>query len=164
MMFLILLFLWVVAFYSLLPLLESMEPVIQGLSWGIILGALIVIFVWIGIKLSRATIPKDFSATARPLDTSRVTRVVRERTGDELVEHIVYGTPETTFREACEDNWLFKTVDRDDQWVIQDSSSNDMTDRPLIECNGIATIMIYGDVPAYSEDADHLPEWWDTKD
>jgi hypothetical protein len=163
MMFLLLLFLWAVAFYSLLPLLEGMTPVIQGLTWGVILGSFVVILAGSGMAFSRTATPEDFGYAAIPLDTSRVSRVVREMTGDGVLEHIVRGAPETTFREVCEDSWPFETVDRDEQWVIQDSRTNDITDRPLIECTGIAIIMVYGGVPADSKESDHLPEWWDAE-
>ncbi len=163
-MFLVLLFLWAIAFYSLLPFLERMDPVIQGFTWGIILGAFIIILAGAGIAFSRTTNPETLTRVAIPLDTSRVTRVVRERTADEVVEHLVYGTPEDTFREACEDGWPFKMIDRNDDWIIQDSQSNDITDRPLIECRGIASIVVYNGTLASSEETDHLPEWWDAED
>ena len=162
-MFLVLLFLWIIVFYSIQPLVERLEPVYQGLAWGIIFGTLIIILAGTGMAFSGTSTPEDFRDVVIPLDTSRVTRVVRERTTEGVVEHIVHGTRETTFREACEDRWPFKMVDRDEQWMIQDSRSNDITDRPLIECDGIAAISVYGGVPEYSE-ANHLPEWWDTED
>jgi hypothetical protein len=163
MIFLLLLFLWAVAFYSFLPLLEGMEPLFQGLTWGVILGSLVVILAGTGVAFSRTTTPKDLTDVAIPLDTSRVSRVVREMTGEGVLEHIMRGAPETTFREICKKSWPFETIDRDEQWVIQDSRTNDITDRPLIECNGIATVTVYGGVSADSKESDHLPEWWDTE-
>ncbi|MHA2356666.1 MAG: hypothetical protein ACXADC_15925, partial [Candidatus Thorarchaeota archaeon] len=76
----------------------------------------------------------------------------------------IYGGSETTFREACEESWLFETIANDEEWIIQDSHSNDITDKLLIECEGIASIMVRGVISVYSEETDHLPEWWDTKD
>ncbi|MHA2141757.1 MAG: hypothetical protein ACXADF_07270 [Candidatus Thorarchaeota archaeon] len=163
-MFFFFLFLWIFSFISLIPLMEDMEPHTQGVTWGILIGTLILLIVSTGFGLWKETLPEDYADSAIPLDMSVITRVVREKTPNDVVEHIIYGGSETTFREACEESWLFETIAKDEEWIIQDSHSNDITDKLLIECEGIASIMVRGVISVYSEETDHLPEWWDTKD
>ena len=70
-------------------------------------------------------------------------RVVRD--GIEGVEKLVTGSEKTTFREACLDNWQFKSVVRKSDWMVRDERGNDVTDQPLSRFDGV--LYIEGDYP-----------------
>jgi hypothetical protein len=70
-------------------------------------------------------------------------RVVRD--GIEGVEKLVTGSETTTFREACLDNWQFKSVDKKSDWMVRDERGNDVTDQPLSRFDGI--LFIEGEYP-----------------
>jgi hypothetical protein len=150
--------------YAAIPILIGVTNLSETLVWGIGIGLMIVLLAGSAMACTKVAALDEIPEYASPYDTSRVTRVVRERIRNHFVEHIVSGAPDTTFREACEDSWHFESVDRDDEWIIQDSKSNDITDKRLVECNGIASIVVYSSTPDISEEADHLPEWWNAKD
>ncbi len=70
-------------------------------------------------------------------------RAVRD--GIEGVEKLVTGFETTTFREACIDNWQFKSVDKKSNWMVRDDRNNDVTDKPLSCFDGI--LIIEGEYP-----------------
>ncbi len=74
---------------------------------------------------------------------SLFSRVVRD--GIEGVEKLVTGSEKTTFREACLDNWQFKSVVRKSDWMVRDERGNDVTDQPLSRFDGV--LYIEGDYP-----------------
>jgi hypothetical protein len=147
-----------------LPVLAGMTNLGEALKYGIVIGSMIVLLAGAATAFIKAATSGEIQIPgyAAPYDTSKITRIVREKTMNRIVEHIVSGTSDTTYREACEDNWPFESIDRDEDWIIQDSKSNDITDKPLIDCNDIASIIVFSSTPDTSEEADHLPEWWDT--
>ncbi|MFW9802756.1 MAG: hypothetical protein ACFFFC_08905, partial [Candidatus Thorarchaeota archaeon] len=134
----------------------------ESLAWGIAIGLILVLLAGSVAACVKVAASENVPEYAAPYDTSRITRIVREKTTSRVVEHIVSGTPDATFRQACEDRWLFESIDKDEDWIIQDSKSNDITDKPLVDCNDIASIIVFSSTPETSEEADHLPEWWDT--
>ncbi|MFW9967483.1 MAG: hypothetical protein ACFFEA_10055 [Candidatus Thorarchaeota archaeon] len=145
-------------------MLATITDANQTTMLGIFLGALVVLIVVSVIACCEVLASEEIVGAPVPFDTSKIARVVREKSMGEVVEHVVYGTYDSTYREACQDSWPFKMINRNEDWIIQDSQSNDITDKPLIECSGIATIVVKSGRPAASEEADHLPEWWDAED
>lgn len=74
---------------------------------------------------------------------SLFSRVVRD--GIDGVEKLVTGSEVTTFREACLDNWQFKSVIQKSNWMVRDDRGNDVTDLPLSRFDGI--LVIEGEYP-----------------
>jgi len=64
--------------------------------------------------------------------------VVDEHTGE---ERVIFGSPQSTFGEACRRDWPFKHVDKDANWIIEDARSNDITRKRLSDYDGIARIV-----------------------
>jgi hypothetical protein len=153
---------WIYIVYAALPILVSVTNLGGTLAWGITIGLMVVFLAGSAMACIKVAASEDMPEYAAPYDTARVTRIVQEKTANEIVEHLASGAPGTTFREALEHRWPFESIDKDEEWIIQDSKSNDVTDRPLVDCNDIAAIIVFSRTPDTSEEANHLPEWWDT--
>ncbi|MDF1538595.1 MAG: hypothetical protein P1Q69_06805 [Candidatus Thorarchaeota archaeon] len=75
---------------------------------------------------------------AKPRNPSLMQRVVF----DEITrkEHIISGTPSQSFRSACKDDWVFRSMKASDGWIIKDERGNDISDTSLTDYQGIATL------------------------
>lgn len=76
---------------------------------------------------------------ARPRDPSLTQRVVF----DTIIrkEYIISGTYSQSFRSACKDDWVFRSMGANDDWIIQDERGNDISNLPLSEYQGIAKLV-----------------------
>jgi len=76
---------------------------------------------------------------ARPRNPSFTQRVVF----DTLTRHeyIISGTHSQSFRSACKDDWVFRSIGANDDWMIQDERGNDISALPLSEYHGIAKLV-----------------------
>ncbi|MGY5860701.1 MAG: hypothetical protein RTU63_15140 [Candidatus Thorarchaeota archaeon] len=85
-------------------------------------------------------------------DSSMIKRVIKD--GYDGEEVIVSGNRETTFGQACKDQWQFVSVKRNSRWYIKDDRGNDVSDKLLQSVDGIFVL-----VPEYgSESQKELPD------
>ena len=89
-------------------------------------------------SLIESSVGRGFRDAHRSLDTSVVSRFIRDPISDEEV--IVVGSPDTTFRQACLQDWPFDGIRARSDWIIKDDKGNDITDAPLSRYDGNATI------------------------
>lgn len=82
----------------------------------------------------------DGLGTMRAYDSSITTRVILDSSSGQ--ECLVNGPASQTFREACIDDWPFDSIGKREPWIIRDDRGNDVSDLPLSEYNGIATISL----------------------
>lgn len=75
------------------------------------------------------------------IDGSVVHRVVMDPISDE--GYIISGPPHITFREACLSQWPFERIPTKSDWIIRDERSNDVSDKPLSDVDGITFIEAY---------------------
>ena len=66
-------------------------------------------------------------------------RVIRD--GYDGLEFIVDGYENTTFGEACKDQWQFESVRKNSDWFIKDERGNDITNEFLISYSGISILL-----------------------
>lgn len=66
-------------------------------------------------------------------------RVIRD--GYDGPEFIVDGSENTTFSEACKDQWQFTSVNKKSNWFIKDERGNDITNAFLISYSGISILI-----------------------
>ncbi|MGY5860698.1 MAG: hypothetical protein RTU63_15125 [Candidatus Thorarchaeota archaeon] len=66
-------------------------------------------------------------------------RVIKD--GYDGAEFIVSGDSETTFGQACKNQWQFESVSRNSSWYIKDERGNDVTDMFLISSDGICILI-----------------------
>ncbi len=81
----------------------------------------------------------------RVRDPSVCKRVIKD--GIDGMEFIVSGDKETTFGQACRDNWQFESAKRDSGWFVKDARGNDVTDMSLMSFDGICIL-----VPEYGSE------------
>ncbi|TFH10222.1 MAG: hypothetical protein E4H14_02895 [Candidatus Thorarchaeota archaeon] len=72
-------------------------------------------------------------------DHSIFMRVIKD--GYDGKEFIVSGDSETTFGQACKNQWQFESVSRNSSWYIKDERGNDVTDMFLISSDGICILI-----------------------
>lgn len=72
-------------------------------------------------------------------DSSICKRVIKD--GYHGSEFIVMGDRMITFRQACLDNWQFKSVHEKSRWFIKDERGNDVTDLSLDSIDSICILI-----------------------
>ena len=72
-------------------------------------------------------------------ESSIYKRVVKD--GYDGREFIVSGDSETTFGQACKNQWQFESVGRNSGWYIKDKRGNDVTNMSLISFDGICILI-----------------------
>lgn len=76
---------------------------------------------------------------ARPRDHSQIQRVVYDTMTRQ--EYIISGTHSQSFRSACKDDWVFRSMGANGDWIIQDERGNDISALSLSEYHGIAKLV-----------------------
>jgi len=79
------------------------------------------------------------SVVIRSRNPSKLKRLIVDSHTSE--EAIVSGSPKTTFRQAALSDWKFTTIDKDEDWVIEDERRNDITSSTLDSYDSIAYIV-----------------------
>ncbi|MFX0108340.1 MAG: hypothetical protein ACFE7R_08655 [Candidatus Hodarchaeota archaeon] len=140
-LFLFLFFIWAAIFLAILPLFSSgsfAERIVYSIT---LFGSLFILVGAAGAAMIRVSKPLTYDKASVPLDTSIFTRVVKERQSGE--EHVIEGTFDTTFREACLSDWKFESVRKNEDWIIEDERRNDISVRKLSEYSSIAYLVIF---------------------
>jgi hypothetical protein len=82
---------------------------------------------------------KGGSLKLKDQEYSLTKRVIKD--GYDGPEFIVMGNGMITFRQACLDNWQFKSVREKSDWFIEDEHGNDVTNMSLDSIDGICTLI-----------------------
>jgi len=94
-------------------------------------------------------------------ESSVYKRVIKD--GYDGGEFIVSGDSETTFGQACKNQWQFESVSRNSGWYIKDERGNDVTNMSLISFDGICVL-----IPEYGsekhKDNDEASKYWSIQD
>lgn len=106
---------------------------------------------------------KEFGSKAihREFDSSKLTRVVVDSYTE--TEHIISGTPDETYRNACTRDWQFESISKKGGWIILDEKGNDITSSPLSSYQGIARIQSIIPLERY-ESTEDAPDTQDAQD
>ena len=123
---------YLLAFFGVLPSYTLIPVVFGGFVFIIVMIAFVV--AQIGIFSSFMSRSKHLKKYSDP-DPSVYSRAVKD--GADGPDYLIRGSETTTFREACLDNWQFKSVDRKSNWMVRDDRGNDVTDQSLSRFDGI---------------------------
>ncbi len=113
---------------------------IEAQSLIIAVGAILILYMVISGQ--SAIIMDDLQAqrrVAEPRDSSVIQRVIVESYSGK--EHIISASPETSFRDACRNDWIFSSVEMNKAWIIQDERGNDISNTPLSQYHGISRLI-----------------------
>ena len=131
-----------VAYYVGPPILNYLDTQL-GMSMEIVfLGFMGCVFFVLIFLFVKSDIFKPYSRPVfKERDPSICKRVICD--GLDGPEVIVSGKRETTFAQACLENWQFQTARPKERWFIKDARGNDVTDRPLDFSDGV--FILYAD-------------------
>lgn len=77
-------------------------------------------------------------------DSSHIYRALLHKESGE--EYLVNGSPKAIFRKVLLDDWPFKKIHKNESWIIRDERGNELTNKTLESCEGVATIeLLYGE-------------------
>ena len=91
-------------------------------------------------------------------DSSIYKRVIKD--GFDGKEFIVSGDSETTFGQACKNQWQFESVGRNSGWYIKDARGNDVTNMSLISFDGICVLIPEYGSEKQTEERDKASKYW----
>ena len=95
-------------------------------------------------------------------DSTKYRRVVRD--GVDGSEVLVFGSENTTFRDACIASWQFESANRNSNWLVKDDRGNDITNSLLSSFGGIAVLIGDYGTQSHRESLDTSAEYSDLRD
>ncbi len=132
-----------VAFNFILALMDDFVFPDIGISFPMLFIIIVMILAVSVILVTVVSLKKDGivkgRSRSRDRDPSICKRVIKD--GFDGMAFIVSGDKETTFSQACKDNWQFESVSRNSSWYIKDSRGNVVTDMSLASFDGICILI-----------------------